>query len=549
MSVEEMDGGWRPTYETCWQCKKRVRSDQAICVWCGATRVPQATRNHMWTPPEPGGEYSRRAPGSGTAYGAPPMQQGAAPFSEPGGADGSYGMATDDFGQQGGRSPLGVAVPQTGGLIDPYQSAAPAHPYQFQPYQQAQTPGDWRLPPAPAQSYVPSTGPLAWDGDLSERGQMRPTGEDADVGEDTLEHPELPRQAPPMQQLGRVRLVQENQGNGQSARRRDLGESDTPRAHRSVPLDRGMRQAPHYEPQPDQQYGYAPPSGAAQGDGYAVQSGPAQGYGHEPTYQPGYPGGYGPGYGPGQPGYGPGYEPGQPDRGQQPSYQSGYQSGYNPGYASGQQGYSYQPGYDPSYGYDQSGYGYQPGYDYGDGYPGRAREQEPPAGYFQQIVDLTWDAVHAEEALAWIEAKVRRVLPYVQQFAPMAEPLAPDKNMTSRRVLNLLSPIGLGCLGGFIGAVIWCSAVTAIHVEIGIFAIPMAYLIGWGVTMGSLRRGLTPALLALVITLGAWAICLAIISHLHLYITPMEIPFLLGALVAAVVPTRSIKRERWEKRR
>ncbi|MGZ6308493.1 MAG: hypothetical protein ACXWP6_18725, partial [Ktedonobacterales bacterium] len=260
--------------------------------------------------------------------------------------------------------------------------------------------------------------------------------------------------------------------------------------------------------------------------------------GYEPAYQPGYPGGYERGYG-----------PSQPDRGQQPGYQSGYQYGYNPGYGSGQPGDGYQPGYDPGYAYDQSGYGYQPGYDYGYGQPARARGQEPRAGTLQQIVDLIWDAVHAEEALAWIEAKVQRVLPYVQQFSPMAEQLAPEKNMTSRRVLNLLSPIGLGCLGGFIGAVIWCSAVTAIHVEIGIFAIPMAYLIGWGVTMGSLRRGLTPAVLAVVITLGAWAICLAIISHLHLLITPMEIPFLLGALVAAVVPTRSMKRERWEKRR
>ncbi|MGZ6392345.1 MAG: hypothetical protein ACXWQZ_24150, partial [Ktedonobacterales bacterium] len=77
------------------------------------------------------------------------MQQGAAPFSEPGSAGGSYGMASDDFAQPGGRSPLGVAVPQTGELIDPYQSAAPVHPYQFQPYQQEQAPRDWRLPPAP----------------------------------------------------------------------------------------------------------------------------------------------------------------------------------------------------------------------------------------------------------------------------------------------------------------------------------------------------------------------------------------------------------------
>ena len=108
MSVAENDSGWRPTYETCWQCKKRVRSDEAICVWCGATRIPQGAQNRLWAPSEP-----TREPSS---------------FPQVGGMAGPQGMRAGDFAQPGGGSPLGMAVPLTEEAFNPYQSPAPLHP-------------------------------------------------------------------------------------------------------------------------------------------------------------------------------------------------------------------------------------------------------------------------------------------------------------------------------------------------------------------------------------------------------------------------------------
>ncbi len=569
MSVVENDGGLRPTYEICWQCKKRVRVDERICVWCGATRIPQGTRNRLWTPAEPSQEPS--------------------PFPHAGGMAGPYGMS-GDFAQPGGGSPLGVAVPLSEEAFNPYQPAAPLHPYEphpshpshplhpSNPSNPAHASRDWRLPPAPTPSYVPSTGPLTWDGDLSQRGKSHSASPSLDagasLGEDTLEHPELPRQAPPMQQLGRVRLVQESHRNDQSDGRGNQSETDTSRAYREGPPDRGVRHAPEPAPQQPgagQPYGYAPQSGAGQPYGSAPQFGHGSGYGHASAHQQGYQQGYDPRYGAGQPGYGqqqPGYGQQQPGVGQQqPGYgqqQPGWQqpeSGYGQHQPSGygqQQpsGYGQQSGYqwgsDPGIGAAQPGYGYQSGYDYGNGYgygyPGPARQAEPPASQLQQIVDQIWDAIHAEDAVAWLEAKGRDLLPYVQQFTQMGDQLTSEKNVTSRRVVEVLTPIGLGCVGGFIGGVIWCSVVSAIHAEIGIFALPMAYLIGWGVRAGSLRRGLLPVLLAGLITIGAWAICLAIIGHLGYTITLLEIPFLLAAVVTAMLPMRSMKRERWERR-
>ena len=517
--MEENEGGWRPSYETCWHCGKRVRADEVICVWCGATRVPEKRREQIWAPPEPSWEPPYQSGRNSAPHGQPPRQHG--PFLAPqddarampsyGAAPMPYGTLPGDFASPADDSPLGVAVPlqqESPQSPHPYQPPAAQHPYQPQPPQwQPQAAPDWRRTPAPTPQYVPSTGPLTWDGDQSERAKKAAgsssTADSYVEDEDTSEHPKLPRQAPPMQQLGRVRLVQgdhradrgEQRGNRGSqqvhkdhrARQGGQVDIDQPQAYADGPPDRGVRYAHGHGPGPEQGYGYEP----------------QQGYGYEPQQ------GYGSGYG--------------------PPYQAGYQFEYDARYGSG------QPGYGPEY-------------DYGStyGYPPSMPVEEP--GRVQQVVDRVWDMVHAEDALAWLEAKAQRVMPYMQQFLPIAEQLAPEKNLTSRRALNLLSPIGLGCIGGFIGGVIWCCAVAAIHAEIGIFAIPMAYLIGWGVATGSLRRGIMPVVLAIFITIGAWAICIAIIIHLGLVITPLEFLFLLAALVTSVVPIRSMKRERWERR-
>jgi hypothetical protein len=107
-------------------------------------------------------------------------------------------------------------------------------------------------------------------------------------------------------------------------------------------------------------------------------------------------------------------------------------------------------------------------------------------------------------------------------------------------LVNVFFPLLFGLLGGFIGAVIWCSIALWLGFDAGFIAILMGYLTGQGVAMGSSYRGLRPTLLAMTLTFAGWAIGEVLLGARGIQLLPLDGAYLLAALVAAILPTRSL---------
>jgi len=73
---------------------------------------------------------------------------------------------------------------------------------------------------------------------------------------------------------------------------------------------------------------------------------------------------------------------------------------------------------------------------------------------------------------------------------------------------DLAFTVGFGVLGGVIGGCFWYAVATHFHFELGLFGLPMAYLIGKGIAMGAGQRGFLVCGLALLLTLCGWVIVL-----------------------------------------
>jgi hypothetical protein len=111
---------------------------------------------------------------------------------------------------------------------------------------------------------------------------------------------------------------------------------------------------------------------------------------------------------------------------------------------------------------------------------------------------------------AWLDSSASAV-----RRAPRPRPPTPSETLRAamRHWMVLVAAdvaftIGFGVLGGVIGGCAWYAVATQFHFELGLFGLPMAYLIGKGVAMGAGQRGFLACGLALLLTLFGWVIVL-----------------------------------------
>lgn len=145
----------------------------------------------------------------------------------------------------------------------------------------------------------------------------------------------------------------------------------------------------------------------------------------------------------------------------------------------------------------------------------RARDgrQYPPPGF-----EADWDGLDMGEQdgwsrsqPAWMESSASAV-----RHAPRPRPPTPSETLRAamRHWMALVAAdvaftIGFGVLGGVIGGCAWYAVATQFHFELGLFGLPMAYLIGKGIAMGAGQRGFLAGGLALLLTLFGWVIVLS----------------------------------------
>jgi hypothetical protein len=112
---------------------------------------------------------------------------------------------------------------------------------------------------------------------------------------------------------------------------------------------------------------------------------------------------------------------------------------------------------------------------------------------------------------AWMESSasaVRRA-PRPRQPTPSQTLRAAMRQWMGLVAADVAFTIGFGVLGGIIGGCAWYAVATQFHFELGLFGLPMAYLIGKGIAMGAGQRGFLACGLALLLTLFGWVIVLS----------------------------------------
>lgn len=143
----------------------------------------------------------------------------------------------------------------------------------------------------------------------------------------------------------------------------------------------------------------------------------------------------------------------------------------------------------------------------------RRRRQYAPTGF-----DAVQDGAAARgqggwerSQPAWMEpsASAIRRPPPPRQPTPSQAIRAAMRHWMALAAADLAFTIGFGVLGGVMGGCFWYFIATHFHFELGLFGLPMAYLIGKGIAMGSGQRGFLAYGLALLLTLFGWVIVLS----------------------------------------
>jgi hypothetical protein len=108
------------------------------------------------------------------------------------------------------------------------------------------------------------------------------------------------------------------------------------------------------------------------------------------------------------------------------------------------------------------------------------------------------------------------------------------------RLTNLLFAIGFGLLGSFLGGAIWYVLVVTFRLELGFFALPLGYLTGRGVALGTATRSFMTTLLAMTLAWGTWDVCALLVTRMGYTLTVSDLAFLLVTVAIAALPTRSL---------
>jgi hypothetical protein len=139
------------------------------------------------------------------------------------------------------------------------------------------------------------------------------------------------------------------------------------------------------------------------------------------------------------------------------------------------------------------------------------RQYVPPGfGTEQDDLDMREQGGWGRSQPAWMESSasaVRRA-PQPRQPTPSQTLRAAMRQWMGLVAADVAFTIGFGVLGGVIGGCAWYAVATQFHFELGLFGLPMAYLIGKGIAMGAGRRGFLACGLALLLTLFGWVIVL-----------------------------------------
>jgi hypothetical protein len=105
-----------------------------------------------------------------------------------------------------------------------------------------------------------------------------------------------------------------------------------------------------------------------------------------------------------------------------------------------------------------------------------------------------------------------------------------------RRVLNVLFSLGYGVLGALIGGGLWYAICTATHLEFGPCAVLMGYLAGKGVAMGTTTRTPVNSMLAILLTIAVWVVCISQFLAQGISLTLLDPAFLVISVSAALAP-------------
>jgi len=104
-------------------------------------------------------------------------------------------------------------------------------------------------------------------------------------------------------------------------------------------------------------------------------------------------------------------------------------------------------------------------------------------------------------------------------------------------IQNFFYELMFGLLGAVIGGGIWYTAALYIHIPVGILSVPMGYLVGRGVAMGSTYRGAVPSLLALALTVLTWAVVAQFLRTEGYTIAPLDLGLGTISVIVALLPT------------
>jgi hypothetical protein len=145
----------------------------------------------------------------------------------------------------------------------------------------------------------------------------------------------------------------------------------------------------------------------------------------------------------------------------------------------------------------------------------RARDgrQPPPPGF-----EADWDGLDMREQDGWSRSQPAWMESSASAVRRAPRPRQPTPSQTLRAAMrqwmglvatDVAFTVGFGVLGGVIGGCAWYVAATQFHFELGLFGLPMAYLIGKGIAVGVGQRGFLAGGLALLLTLFGWVIVLS----------------------------------------